>query len=164
MKFIPKKKLVEAVTSIEPKVAEAVAKDKGYDYEAVANVIVTELKATNEDYDYIFDTVSQTSIDPDDMTPSEVDNAIKEISSHYDLPQNIIEQIENKISALKSPSEVKQEEEVNSLQDDYDTLKDLIGDGKFESSYTHDFLYDTMQKIEAKMNELRSSHNSQEIN
>ena len=163
MKFIPKKQLTEAIVTEEipplppQEVVEDVAKDKGYDYEAVADVIVKELQATDQDYDYIFDTVEQASVDPNDMTPEEVDSAIQTISVHYELPQDLVKSIEEKVSALKSPSELKQDEEKSNLQDDYDTLKMMISDSKFESSYTYDFLYEAIQKIENKIAELDSS-------
>ena len=162
MKFIPKKPLTETtiVEEIPPlppqEVVEDVVKDKGYNYEAVAEIITKELQATEQDYDYIFDTVEQTSIDPEDMTPEEVDEALNIISSHYGLSEELMKVIEDKISALKSPQEIKQEEEKSNLESDYDTLKRMISDERFESSYTYDFLYEAIQKMEDKINELNS--------
>lgn len=168
MKFIPKKKLVETVeevvTPVESEVVEAVAKDKGYDYEAVAKVIIQELQATDEDYNYILDTVEQSSIDPTDMTPEEVDNVIATISGHYDLPEEKIKEIETAISALKSPSELKQEEEVSDLEDDHYVIDMIIQDEKIKNSYTHDLLYDVKQKLEAKIEELKLSSNNKPEN
>ena len=171
MKFIPKKQLEEAVSSteeiieepLETQIQEEVSKEKEYDYEKVAEVIVKTLNATDEDYDYIFDTVEGVAVDPNNMESSEVDLAISRLKEHYNLPEEIVIKIEQDVSALKSPQEVRDDEQKDDLENDYNTLKSLVEDGKLFSSFTFDVLYDAMQKMQNKIDEYKSKEKQDNV-
>lgn len=162
MKFIPKKVLQESIVEEAP-VLEDVSDKKEYDYEKVSEVIVKALNATDEDYNYIFDTVESVAVDPNNMTADEVNTAISKISQHYNLSEEYINKIEQEISVLKSPQEVRDEDQKNDLETDYNTLKSLVEDGKLFSSFTFDVLYDAMQKMQDKLNEYGSNENKENV-
>lgn len=160
MRFINKPKSVESViqeVSAEEntnELEEQVADDKEYDAEAAANVVIKELNATDEDFDFIQETFINAGVDPQNLTAVEVENAIREISQHYNLPENYVITINDKISALKSPKEIRIDDQKQEIKDDYDTIHMMISDNKFLNSYTYDLLYETMQKLQNKIQEL----------
>ena len=171
MRFIPKKRLEEATLPgevireepLEAPVQEEVSKEKEYDYEKVAEVIVKTLNATDEDYDYIFDTVEGVAVDPNNMDSDEVNLAISRLKEHYNLPEDIVAKIEQDISILKSPKEVRDEEQKDDLENDYNTLKSLVEDGRLFSSFTFDVLYDAMQKMQNKLDEYKSKEKQDNV-